>query len=208
MKCVGAKFARNFAAMLTVMAALAAPAFAADSASPDVADSPAGLIFRWLNFILVFGGLAYVLARYGGPYFRGRGAEIGGAIRDAAAAKADADRELREIESQVAHLDQEIARMRAESVHEEQAEAQRQSEAGRHEIERIERGAQFEIEAAERVSRQQLRALAAQMAVEAAERDLRASLSTNQTERAVLFQSFLAQLVPAERNSSTQRSEN
>jgi F-type H+-transporting ATPase subunit b len=208
MKRIGAKFARILFAILIFMAALAAPAFADDSASPDVADSPAGLIFRWLNFILVFGGLAYVLARYGGPYFRGRGAEIGGAIREAAAAKAEAEREVREIEDHVAHLDQEIARLRAESVHEEQAEAQRQTESGQREIERIERGAQFEIEASERVTRQQLRELAAQMAIEAAEKDLRAGLSANETERATLFQSFIAQLGHTDPNASPKRSEN
>jgi F0F1-type ATP synthase membrane subunit b/b' len=187
-------FARRVGIGLFVIAALAAPAFAAESASPDAADTPTGIIFRWLNFVLVFGTLAYALARYGGPYFRGRGAEIGGAIRDAAATKADAERELREIEDKVAHVDQEIARLRSESGREEEAEAQRQVEAGRHEIERIERGAQFEIEASERVYRQQLRELAAQMAIEAAEKELRAGLSTNETERATLFQAFLAQL--------------
>jgi F-type H+-transporting ATPase subunit b len=208
MKRIGTKFARILFAILIFMAALAAPAFAADSASPDVADSPAGLIFRWLNFILVFGGLAYVLARYGGPYFRGRGAEIGGAIREAAAAKAEAEREVREIEDHVAHLDQEIARLRAESDQEAHAEAQRQIESGQREIERIERGAQFEIEASERVTRQQLRELAAQMAIEAAEKDLRASLSGNETERAALFQSFLAQLGHTDPNALPERSEN
>jgi len=208
MKRVFTKFARKLTVALMFVAALAAPVFAADSASPDVADSPTGLIFRWLNFILVFGGLAYVLARYAGPYFRGRGNEIGGAIREAAAAKAEADREVSEIENQVAHLDQEIARLRAESVHEEQAEAQRQTESGQREIERIEHSAQFEIEAAERVARQQLRDVAAQMAVEAAEKDLRAVLSTDGPARAALFQSFLAELGQPARTTSPERPRN
>lgn len=190
----GARFARRIAAALFVAVAFAAPAFAADSGSPDATDSAAGLIFRWLNFILVFGTLAYFMARYGGPYFRGRGAEIGAEIREAAAAKAEAEREVSEIENQVAHLDREIARLRAESEHEEAAEAQRQLESGRREIERIEHSAQFEIEASERVARNALRVLAAQMAVEAAEKDLRAELPTHEAERAALFQSFLGQL--------------
>jgi F0F1-type ATP synthase membrane subunit b/b' len=208
MKRGRAKFAGSFAALLFAMAVLTAPAFAADSASPDVADSPAGLVFRWLNFILVFGGLAYVLARYGGPYFRGRGAEVGSAIREAAAAKAEADREVGEIEDHVAHLDREIAQMRVESEQETHAEVQRQTESGQREIERIDRGAQFEIEASERVSRQQLRELAAQLAVVAAEKDLRAALSANEKERADLFQSFLAQLGHTDPNASPERSQN
>ena len=189
-----AKFAKRFAVALFVIAALAAPAFAGEGASPDAADSPAGLIFRWLNFILVFGTLAYVLARWGGPYFRARGAETGRAIREAAAAKADAERELRQIEDQIAHLDSEIVRLRDESAQEAVAEAQRQVESGQREIERIDRAAEFEIEASERFTRHQLRAIAAQMAIEAAEKDLRASLPANQAARAALFQTFVAQL--------------
>jgi F-type H+-transporting ATPase subunit b len=201
-------FARRFAAALFVIAAMAAPAWAAEGASPDVADSPAGLVFRWLNFILVFGALAYALARYGGPYFRGRGVEIGGAIRDAAAAKADADRELHETEDKIAHLDREIAKLRDEGAMEEAAEAKRQAESGQREIERIERSAQFEIAAAERLARQQLRALAAQLAVEAAEKDLRAGLPTNEAARAALFQSFLAQLAQTKRGASPEGTKN
>jgi F-type H+-transporting ATPase subunit b len=189
-----AKFAQRLVAALFVIAALAAPAFAAEGASPDAADSPAGLIFRWLNFILVFGTLAYVLARWGGPYFRARGAETGRAIREAAAAKADAERELRQIEDQIAHLDSEIVRLRDESAQEAAAEAQRQVESGQREIERIDSSADFEIEASERFVRHQLRAIAAQMAIEAAEKDLRASLPENQSARAALFQTFVAEL--------------
>jgi F0F1-type ATP synthase membrane subunit b/b' len=189
-----AKFAGSFAAALIATAALAAPAFAAEGASPNPADTPTGFVFRWLNFILVFGTAAYFVARYGGPIFRGRAAGIGGAIREAAAAKAEAERELREVEDKVAHLDQEIARLHAESERESEAEAERQVLAGQHEIERIDRGARFEVEASERVFRQQLRVLAAQMAIEAAEKELRAGLGANEAERATLFQSFIAQL--------------
>lgn len=189
-----AKFAQRLAATFFIIAALAAPVFAAEGAPPDAADSTAGLIFRWLNFILVFGTLAYVLVRWGGPYFRARGAETGRAIREATAAKADAERELLQIEDQIAHLDSEIDRLRAESAQEAVAEAQRQVESGLREIERIDRAAEFEIEASERFVRHRLRAIAAQMAIEAAEKDLRADLPANQAARAALFQTFVAEL--------------
>ena len=47
---------------------------AAQENAPSPADMPVGLVFRWLNFALVFGGLAYliwkirraVLSRQGG----------------------------------------------------------------------------------------------------------------------------------------------
>ena len=199
------KFAQRLAAAFFVIALFSTPAWAQEGGSADAADTPAGLVFRWLNFILVFGALAYALARWGGPYFRARGAETGRAIREATTAKADAERELRQIEDQIAHLDRETLQMRDVSAQEVAAEAQRQIESGQREIERIDSSAQFEIDASERLLRHQLRALAAQMAVQAAEKDLRAGLPENQAAGAALFQSFVAELGRTPQSASPDR---
>src|SRR5271157_5468037 len=93
--------------LLFALTATSAVAFAAESGSPEPADSTIGLVFRWLNFLLVFGGLAYLLARYGGGYFRGRARTITASIREAAAEKAAAEQELREAAEKIASLNQE-----------------------------------------------------------------------------------------------------
>ncbi len=180
-----------FAALLAMIVA-SSVAFAAESGSPDPSESTVGLVFRWLNFLLVFGGLAYVMARYGGGYFRGRAQAITASIREAAAEKTAADQELREVSEKVASLDQEIAQMRSVASQESAAEAERVAESGRKEIARIEQSSRAEIRAAERAARLELKSLAAGMAVDRAGALVRSRMDAKR--RAAIFQSFLAQL--------------
>jgi F0F1-type ATP synthase membrane subunit b/b' len=181
-----------FSAALIAVCAASTVAFAEDSGSPDPADSTVGLVFRWLNFLLVFGGLAYVMARYGGAYFRGRAKTITASIQEATSEKAAAEQELREVSEKVASLDQEIVQMRSAASTESAAEAERVAESGRREIIRIEQASRAEIRAAERAARLQLKSLAAGMAVDRASALVRSRMDAKR--RAALFQSFLAQL--------------
>ncbi len=178
--------------ILFALTATSAVAFAAEGGSPDPADSTAGLVFRWLNFLLVFGGLAYLLARYGGAYFRGRAQTITASIREAAAEKAAAEQELREAAEKIASLDQEIAQMRRTAAEESAVTAERVAESGRREISRIEQASRAEISAAQRAARLELKSLAGGMAVERASVLVRSRMDANR--RAALFQTFLAQL--------------
>ena len=66
----------------------------AQEAAPDPTDLPVGTLFRWLNFVLVFGGIAYLIVKMGAPYFRTSAQAISGAIQEAAETRAAAAREL------------------------------------------------------------------------------------------------------------------
>jgi F0F1-type ATP synthase membrane subunit b/b' len=178
--------------LLFALTAASAVAFAAESGSPEPADSTAGLVFRWLNFLLVFGGLAYLLARYGGGYFRGRAQTITASIREAAAEKAAAEQEFREAAEKITSLDQEIAQMRRVAAAESAVTAERVAESGRREISRIEQASRAEISAAQRAARLELKSVAGGMAVERASVLVRSRMDANR--RAALFHTFLAQL--------------
>jgi len=171
---------------------VSATTIAADGGSNDPADTTTGLVFRWLNFLLVFGGGAYLLARYGGRFFRDRAGIITASIRESESERAVAEQELREVEQKVALLDQEISRMRGAATEESAAEAMRIAESGEREIGRVQQAAQAEIVAAERVARQELKALAAGLAVEQAGALVRSRMDAG--KRAALFQTFLGQL--------------
>ena len=171
---------------------MAIPALAAEGAEPDPADSTAGLIFRWLNFLIVFGGIAYLLAKNGGAFFRGNAREIAASIVEATAAKAEAGRALHDIESKIAHLDRDVADLREEARRNWAAESERLRASGQAEIEKIAYAAREELAASERAAQQQVREIAASMAVERAATLV--SSMMNAEIRARMFQSFLGEL--------------
>jgi F0F1-type ATP synthase membrane subunit b/b' len=167
------------------------PALAQEGeASP--ADSPIGWIFRWLNFALVFGGIAYAIRKWGTPYFRQQAEEISRKIAEGARAREAAERQRREIQAKLAGLEDEIKRLRVEGKRDAEAEAERLLETERLERERIERAARAEIEAAEREGRMELKILGARRAVELAEALLRQSLTAKADE--TLFDGFVTEL--------------
>jgi F-type H+-transporting ATPase subunit b len=177
---------------LLIFLFMALPAIAAEGAEPDPADSTTGLIFRWLNFLIVFGGIAYLIAKHGGAFFRGNAKEISASIVEATAVKEEADRELRVVEAKIVHLDQDVAAVREEARRNWEAEAERLYTSGLAEIEKINQAARGELAASERAAQQQVREIAASLAVERAAALV--SSKMNVEIRTRMFQSFVSQL--------------
>ena len=183
---------RLFASGLLIFLITTLPALAAEASAEDPAAATSGLIFRWLNFILVFGGVGYLIAKRGGAFFRANAKAIGASITEAQAAKTEADRELREVEAKIARLDQEVVELREAARRDSAAEAERLLASGRAEIEKISQAARGELAASERAAQQELRALAASLAVERAAALL--SSRMNGEIRARMFRAFLGEL--------------
>lgn len=181
-----------FAVGFLIFFLTALPALAAEAAEEDPAASTTGLIFRWLNFILVFGGIGYLLAKHGGAFFKSNAKAIAASITEATAAKAEADRELREVAAKIARIGQEVADLREAARRDSAAEAERLRVSGRTEIEKISQAAHGELLASERAAQQELRALAASMAVERA--GALVSSRMNGEIRARILHSFLSEL--------------
>jgi F-type H+-transporting ATPase subunit b len=186
------RFLFHTSSAVLILFLVALPVFAAEGAEPDPADSTAGVIFRWLNFLIVFGGIGYLVASKGGAFFRGNAKEIAASIVEATAVKAEADRELREVEVKIAHLNQDVAEMRAEAQRNWAAEAERLYKSGLTEIEKINQAARGELAASERAAQQEVREIAASLAVERAAALV--SSKMNSEIRARMFQSFLSEL--------------
>jgi len=167
------------------------PVLAQEHETPP-AETPTGYIFRWLNFAIVFGGIAYVLVKMGGPYFRAQAEETAQKIAEGARAREAAERQKKEIEQKLAGLDDEIKRMRVEAKRDAEGEAKRLRDQARSEADKIERAAQLEIEAAGRAANQELKSLAARLAIERAETMLQKEM-TPQAETG-LFRTFVAEM--------------
>jgi F0F1-type ATP synthase membrane subunit b/b' len=168
------------------------PVLAAEADEPNPADSTAGLIFRWLNFILVFGGIGYLIVKHGGAFFKANAKAIASSITEAQEAKAAADAELSEVDAKISRLGQEVAELREAARRDGMAETERLRASGVTEIEKIDQAARAELAASERAARQQLREAAASMAVERAGALVNSRM--NGEVRARMFHSFLGEL--------------
>jgi F-type H+-transporting ATPase subunit b len=126
-------------------------------------------IFQWINFAVVAGVIVWVFGKLLPPVFRKRAEAVSSAIAKATSAKAAADAQLREAETRLANLQKEVAELRAYAEKEAAAEVARLRAATQIDIQKIAAAEKAEIEAAERAARLELKALAANLAVDGAE---------------------------------------
>jgi F-type H+-transporting ATPase subunit b len=141
--------------------------------------------FKWINFAVVAVALMWIFGKVLPPVFRKRTDEIGAAIKKATAAKAEADKQLREAEQKLAKLEHEIVQLREIALREAATEAERIRNTTLSDAQKIEAAAGAEIEAAERAARLELKALAANLAVDSAESQLAKQLTPQAQEALV-----------------------
>ncbi len=124
--------------------------------------------WKWANFVLLAGGLGYLLAKNLPPFFRSRTEEIQRGITEAAALKKDAEARLAQMESRLGKLDAELAALRDGAKAEITAEGERLQVETRAALAKIQSNAEQEIAAATRAASASLRAEAAELAVKLA----------------------------------------
>lgn len=155
---------------------------------------PAELIFKWLNFLTVFGGLGYLLRKPMREFFTGQREAIQSSIEEARRAREESRVRLRGVEERLARLEQEVEALRREAAENAAAEKQRIQETAQREAERILSTARAEMESVTRAARLELRAYAARLAVSLAEQEIRQRLTPQ--AHAALFQAFAGHLAP------------
>src|SRR6202050_49138 len=90
------------------------PVLAKERETPPPTETGMGLVFRWLNFAIVFGVIAFVAVKWGGPYFRAKAEETAGKIAEGARAREAANRQREEIRKKLAGLEEEGKRLRGD----------------------------------------------------------------------------------------------
>jgi F-type H+-transporting ATPase subunit b len=156
----------------------------AASAAEEASTAPTEL-FKWINFAIVAFVIIWVFAKKLPPVFRANAEKISSAITKAAAAKAEADRQLKDAEQRLARLEEEVRGLREQAQREAAAEAERIRALAKSDAEKVAVAAKAEIEAAERAARLELKALAAKLAVDGAE-SLLAKQLTPQTQESLI----------------------
>jgi F-type H+-transporting ATPase subunit b len=154
--------------------------------SPEVAS--------WVSIVLNFVILAVLLGVFMKKSipaaFKARTESIRKGIEEGQRASAEANRRLADVEARLARLGEEIASMRQAADKEAAAEEARIMAAAEEDKKKIVEGAQFEIEAAAKSARRELKAYAAELAVTLAEKRIHVDATADQA----LVRSFTQQL--------------
>jgi len=158
-----------FAAGVLFVSLFAAASVQAAEEGGNAASEHATEIFKWINFAIVAGLIVWVFGKKLPSVFRARAEAVSSAITSATSAKAAADAQLRDAETRLANLQKEVAELRASAEKEAAAEVERLRAATLSDAQKIAAAAKAEIEAAERAARLELKALAANLAVDGAE---------------------------------------
>jgi F-type H+-transporting ATPase subunit b len=157
----------RIAASTLFMLILVASAHAEEggSASQQSAES----LFKWINFAFVVGVIAWLCLKKGPAFFGGRADNISSAIQKSTEAKNQANQQLREAEAKLKNLEHEVAELRAVAQRESAAEAERLRNLTLTDAGKIDAAGKAEVDAAERAARLELKAMAANLAVDGAE---------------------------------------
>lgn len=126
------------------------------AAESEHQESAAATVFRWVNFVILFGGLGYLLRKPAKEFFEARRRDIAEGLNRARNAQAEAQRRLGEIEKRLGQLSAEMTELRAQAekesvlereriVTEAKADVNRVVEQARQEIERVARSVEREI---------------------------------------------------------------
>jgi len=162
------------------------------AAEPGEHTNTTETIFKWVNFVMVFGGGAYLARKPLAAFFDSQRAAIRDAIEVSRQTKANSEAHLAEIEQKLALLGDEVEFLRQEAARNAAAERERIRDATRREAERVLATTKAEIESTARAARLELRAYTARLAVTLAEKRLQQQLTPER--HAALFESFVGKL--------------
>lgn len=147
--------------------------------------SPLSIVWKWGNFILLFGGLAYYLRRPLREFLQARARGIEEGLASGKRAQEEAAGKMSAIEARLASLDEEIDGLRQQAARESEEERRRIIDSSRAEAEKVVAMAKREIEGLQRSARLELKAHVAGLAVDLAEERLRRDLEPSQNQRII-----------------------
>jgi len=135
------------------------------------------LLWKWVNFVILFAGLGYLISKSAGAYFRSRTASIQKSIAESARQRKEAEASVAEIASKLGALDHEVERLRSSAKAAFAAEGLRIESETAQALERLRRQREHEIAAMSKEARMELQAHTAKLALEMAARQVRETLT-------------------------------
>jgi F-type H+-transporting ATPase subunit b len=148
--------------------------------SPEEEEHSSGLMdFLWktVNFIILFGGLTYLLYKPIRSFLEKRAQDIQSSLKEAADSRKDAEQKLKEIETRLAGLEKEIEKFMKEAEKEGRREKEETQKRAQQETERIKYFAKQEIDAIIRSRIREIREYSAALATALAEERIKRKMS-------------------------------
>jgi len=133
--------------------------------------------WAWANFVLLAGGLGYLTAKKAGPYFQSRSVAIRKNLLESQEILADAEARMAAVEQRLARLNADIEALRAEAMAENEAAIAQTQQLAATATAKIQARAEQEIANASRSARLELKRYSATLALQAAERKIRARIT-------------------------------
>lgn len=174
--------------------ALTSCAFPQESAGQkqDAEQGDKWIWWQWANFVILAGGLGYLIRKHVPPLFQKESSEIKGALAEAARVKQEAAAYAASIEARLANLQKEIEQLRASALSDMSSENERIRRETEQHLNRIREQTAQEVELMTRAATAELRNYAAELALGLAEQRIRSQM--NPATQANLAESFLHDL--------------
>jgi F-type H+-transporting ATPase subunit b len=149
-------------------------------------------IWKWANFLILAGGIGFLIGKHAGPFFAARSAGIRKDMEDSLAQRQEAEARAADVERRLANMEADIAALRDAGQRDSQAEAERMERHTAAEIAKIQAHSEQEIASAGKAARMELKRYAADLAVELAEQKVRARMTPDAQD--ALVQGFVRNL--------------
>ena len=142
-------------------------------------------IFHWFNFLLIVGGIFYVVKKFAVPMFAEQRRAIQENMQASTRVMKEASERLASVEKKLQYLDDEIRDLRTTANQAAMAEQGRMEELAKSEANKIAQAAEQEIETAAKSARRELQRYSAELAVGLAEKRIRETISPDAEKRIV-----------------------
>jgi F-type H+-transporting ATPase subunit b len=149
-------------------------------------------LFKWINFVILAGGLVYVLRKPLSDFFTRRSASIRKSLEEGRKALEASQAQLQAVEEKLQHFEEEMATFRAAALREMDAERERLRQATAAEMQKMLASVQSQMETTTKQARVELKVYAAEQAVEMAKQMIGQRLDQASQQR--LVSQFIAGL--------------
>src|SRR5262245_19139972 len=149
-------------------------------------ESPLASVWKWGNFIILFGGLGWYLQKPLSEFLETRERAIHEGLANGRLARESALKQMSEIESRLSRLDADVRALREKAIEEAEEERARILEDAKIEAQKILELAQREVEGLKKSARLELKAHVADLVVQLAKQRLQKAVGPDENKRLVL----------------------